>query len=303
LLSPFCGVQKCRALSPASAAEAHLEANAVERLSDAVLPKEHLPMSVIQSLSIVALRQLVGGACSVLGITGAGDKVVDFLTDRFTDHSQKLTTALQTANERAWKALEIALAGNSLWERCKVALARAEDKAFAQQVRTFLDVSPFKSQKDEHVQVFRKALKELRDARSKGLLTEGRLAFLELAREAGTFASFENPQVLLDAEWKVIDQTASELRGCPHLSNVLRARTRSAQNPAILKPSILAVGVRYYFRREVETDEELSRGLTFAKLEALGEAQETGFAALTKALTQQGERLGSSARKTGASAA
>jgi len=58
-------------------------------------------MGVFLNLSVVALRQLVSGACSVVGMGDSGEKVVDLLTNRFTDHSQKLTTALQTANDRA----------------------------------------------------------------------------------------------------------------------------------------------------------------------------------------------------------
>ena len=149
-------------------------------------------MGVFQSLSIVALRQVVGGACSTVGISG-GDAVVGLLANRFTDHSQKLTVALQHANERAWKTLEIALAGDSLWDRCKLAVTRTEDKAFAQQVRAFLDISPFKSQNEEHVQIFQVALKELRAARGRGALAGGGLAFGELAKQAGALARFEDP--------------------------------------------------------------------------------------------------------------
>ena len=250
-------------------------------------------MGVFQSLSVVALRQLVGGACSKVGAGAAADDVVKFLASRFIDHSQKLTNALQTANDRAWKALETALAGDSLWQRCKGLVANAEEKAFAQQVRAFLDISPFKSQKDEHVRILRDALKELRDARSQGLLTGSTPSFHDLAKQAGAFARFGDQQVQLDAEWKLIDQTAGELReSCPNLWRVLVIRPRSGQSPDVLKPSILAMAVRYYFRREVETDPELARGLVFGILEKLKESQEQGFARLSDALSRQGQRLG-----------
>ena len=51
------------------------------------------------------------------------------------------------------------------------------------------------------------------------------------------------------------------------------------------------IAVRYYFRREIETDKELFQGLVFTKVEALQEAQEKGFAALTDVLSRQGQRL------------
>ncbi len=87
-------------------------------------------MGIMQNLSSLALRQVVDGACAVVGVSGGGEAVVSFLSRHFTDHSQKLTAALQSANERAWKALEVALAGESLWDKCKIALASAEDQAF-----------------------------------------------------------------------------------------------------------------------------------------------------------------------------
>jgi hypothetical protein len=75
-------------------------------------------MSIFISLSSLALRQVVDGACAALGARESGEAVVGFLAERFTDHSQRLARALQQANDNAWKALEIALAGDSLWERC-----------------------------------------------------------------------------------------------------------------------------------------------------------------------------------------
>src|SRR5256885_12037313 len=100
-------------------------------------------MGTLLNLSVVALRQVVTGACQAVGgdLGGqAAGAVVAFLTERFTDQSGRLTEALRGANERAWKAVEIALAGESLWDRCKKALTSAEDRAFSQQVRAFLDV-------------------------------------------------------------------------------------------------------------------------------------------------------------------
>ena len=70
------------------------------------------PMATLQDLSAVALRQLVSGACNAIGSNLGGEaaeRVIDFLAERFTDHSQRLTKALLGANERAWKAFEVAL--------------------------------------------------------------------------------------------------------------------------------------------------------------------------------------------------
>jgi WD40 repeat protein/serine/threonine protein kinase len=242
-------------------------------------------MNIFFGLSSLALREVVDGACAAVGLQHSGEAVVGFLTERFTDQSQRLTAALQSANGRAWKAMEVALAGESLWDCCKVALSRGEDRAFREQVRAFLDSSPLTPASVTHADLFKKALQELRAARSRGLLTSGRLTPGELAREA--FARFSDPQDVLDAEWKLVEQAAGELREtAPNLCRILVARTRSGQ-----RPSILAVAVRYYFRREVETDTQLFQGLAFAKLEALQEVQDKAFAGLTDALARQGQLL------------
>src|SRR5262249_56351427 len=84
------------------------------------------------------VAQLAGGPVGEVALKGA----VQQLANHFVDHSERLTHALHRANERAWKALELALAGDSFWEKCQRALARSEDQAFHKQVRAFLDSIP-----------------------------------------------------------------------------------------------------------------------------------------------------------------
>jgi hypothetical protein len=49
--------------------------------------------------------------------------------------------------------------------------------------------------------------------------------------------------------------------------------------------------VRFFFRREVERDQQLFQGLAHARLEGLAEGQSAGFAELADALDSHGERL------------
>src|SRR4051794_21278799 len=101
-------------------------------------------MPISANLCALALRQLVGGACSAIGLApgeGAVEGAVGFLMRHFMDHSQRLNEALRQSNDRAWKALEVALAGDSLWDRCKLVLASGEEKAFRELVRPFLAVA------------------------------------------------------------------------------------------------------------------------------------------------------------------
>ncbi len=242
-------------------------------------------MSLFARMSTFALRQVAEGACAAVGIGASGEAVAGFLTDRFTDQSQRLNQALQDANDRAWKALEIALAGDSFWDRCKGAGSGREDRAFAQQVRAFLDATPLPelAGKDPFRQ---KCLQELRAARTNRMLAAAALEPRRLAQQTADFARFADPKSRLDAEWRVVVGMAGELKdaGCPSLGWLL------AQRPQHGTP-LLVVAVRYFFRRCVEEDQKLFQGLAFAKLDALSEAQEKGFAALTAALAAQGQRL------------
>src|SRR5262245_39941427 len=102
-------------------------------------------MSITQNLCALTLKGVVVGACKLVGIE-AGINTVDgvagLLTQRFVDHSQVLTRALQKASAHAWKALEVALAGDSFWDKCKLVFSSVDDKAFREQVRPFLDACP-----------------------------------------------------------------------------------------------------------------------------------------------------------------
>ena len=250
-------------------------------------------MSILIHLSTFALRHVVDGACSRIGLENLSerigdvmsDKVVDFLTARFIDHSQRLKEALEKSNKRTWKSVEIALAGDSFWERCKVLTSRAEDKAFGAQVRTFLDATPLPALAGK-TKFRQTVLDELRTAQKAGLLTGGALEPRELAKRAGAFARFSDPESLIKAEHQAHLEMADVVReaGYGNFAWFLE------QRPADGHP-IHVVGVRYFFRRAVEEDQQLFQGLAFARLEAIKDGQDGAFAALSEALTRHGERL------------
>ncbi len=238
-------------------------------------------MNLVQHLSVVALRQVLDGACKAVGFLGT-EAAVDFLTSHFIDHSQRLTRALHHAHQRAWQALEIALAGESLWSW----LDRTEDKALRRQVRAFLDVTPLAGLPGHGPEFRQAALRELRKVRKAKALAAGSLDPRELARQAGAFARFSDPQALLEAEWQAIDQLADDLRraGYKNLAHLLALRPAQG-------PSLLAVAVRYFFRRAVETDAELSRGLAWASWESIAAGQQKGFEELDAVLAEHGRQL------------
>src|SRR5262249_27159564 len=94
-------------------------------------------MSIFPHAAALALQPLVAGVSRALGLGQGPDAFDDlsrFLTDRLLDHSRRLPEALRRAHDRAWRALEVALAGPSF----AGALGRAEDAALRRQIEAFL---------------------------------------------------------------------------------------------------------------------------------------------------------------------
>jgi uracil-DNA glycosylase family 4 len=245
-------------------------------------------MAISQTVCALTLNQLVGGACNALGLNagaGAVEGVVGFLTRRFFDNSQALMEALEEAHTRAWKALEIALAGDSLWDKVKLTFSSGEDKAFRAQLQPFLNTCPL-AELNGRDQFRKDCLRELREARKQNLLIGGSVDPVALAREAGVFARFENPQNLVEAEFKALGQLAGDLRnvGFQNLAEFLSLRPRDGS-------PILIIASRYFFRRQVEDNPKLFQGLAFAQLETLKDTQESAFQNLYQFLTQQGDKL------------
>lgn len=246
-------------------------------------------MPILQQLSTLALKPLLDSACQALGLAGgaqAAERLVSFFTDRFTDHSQRLHQALSRSSERAWQALELALAGDSLWDRIKVGLARREDQQFREQVRAFLDATPLGNLAGHGPEFRQQCQRELRAARKQGLLTHDTLDARRLAQQSSDLLRFSDPQARLDAEWGVLEALAGELRQAnfPALAHFLTLRPQQ-------DASLLLAAVRYFFRREIERDQELFQGLTHVQLEGLSRGQEAGFDALAEALSRHGDAL------------
>jgi serine/threonine protein kinase len=235
-------------------------------------------MSLTEQLATLALTPVVEGALQALGQVGgehAVEAVAGFLGRHFLDQSQRLPNALGKANSSAWKAFEVALAGESLW----TLLDKAENKAFRAQVRAFLDDMPLPDLPGAGKEFRQQCLRQLRAARKAGLF-DGALDAEALARLAGEFARFANPEALLEAEAQVIAGMAEECRqaGYAGLGQLVALRIDARGTP------LLVAAVRFFFRREVETDPQLFQGLAWAKLEALQAMQERRFAGLAVAL-------------------
>jgi serine/threonine protein kinase len=240
-------------------------------------------------LSALALRGMVTGACQAVGFAAgeaAAEPVARFLSDRFVNHGQRLSRALEKANDRAWHTLEYSLAGESLWERCTSLFNRADDKAFREQVRGFLDSVPPALLAGDTPEFRRQALAELRQARKEGFLRVSSLDVRQLAHHAGRFAGYSNPLALLAAEKAALVEVASCFPG----DHYARLRKLLELAPSDGTPLITAA-VRFFFRREIEEDRELFQGLAFVILEQQGEALEVGFRNLGGLLEQHQDRM------------
>ncbi len=246
-------------------------------------------MSIMLHLSSLALRGAAAAAGEVVGIAGAGmvaDKVAGFLLERFVDQSQRLNRALARSTDRAWRAVELALAGNSWWDRCKLVVSSADERGFREQIQSFLAANPLDGVDGLGPNFRAQCLAQLQSARKAGLLKPAPPPPDRLARHVGSLARFGDPTSRLKAEHKVVVMIADELRkrGYDALATFLELRPASG-------PPVLAAAVHYFFQREVEEDRELFQGLAYSQLESLAQGQSAGVASLAGALDRYGERL------------
>lgn len=232
-------------------------------------------MEILRCLSVVALQQLVGDSARA---------VVDGFTKHFTDQGQALLQALRIASDRTWKALEIALAGESWWAQVKAALSNKEHQAFAGQVRDFLNAVPL-PELANHIEFRKQCLLELRQARDEGLLHAGTLSAAEVAGHAKSLVAAD-PSAVLKAQDGALQGIAERLKAGGKTSLAwLAALPYSSGAP------LLVVAVRHFFRLEVGKNSALSQMLTFSQLDNLTEGQQRGLRQLHDALTQNGQAL------------
>src|SRR5689334_18154341 len=147
-------------------------------------------MGIARFVFGMAVRPVVEGAAVHIGggvATAAVGPVMDFLAERFTDQSQRLNRALARANDRAWKALEVALAGEGCGPAC---------------------------------------LKELRAARKNGFLAPGVMSPPGLTEEARRFARFGDAAGMQKAEFDALARMGEEMAkaGYPNLGRLLQPR-------------------------------------------------------------------------------
>jgi formylglycine-generating enzyme required for sulfatase activity len=232
-------------------------------------------MALVANLVCFGLRQALGD-----GI----DRVLDTVGERFRDHSRALPRALARANDRAWQAFAVALAGDGTFEYLKVYFSNADARALREQVCPFLLHSA--AYLDQTPATFRKAcLAELHAARQEGLLSAEGITVAIAGQGTAAVPFAGQPQALIDGAHRAVKQLADDLAPrCPALAQLLR-------QPVPSGPPLLVAAFAFFFRREVETDEQLARSLTFDGLQHLSAAQAAAFTDMSKALSELGDRF------------
>lgn len=202
--------------------------------------------------------------------------------DQMTDHGQALPKALAEANDRAWQAVGLALAGDGLFERFKDLFRDGDLKGVRDQIKKFLDNTPT-GLETASAPIREKAAKEWHRLRQSNRLSATSIPPAMVARQAATLERYSSPAQLTSAAHRAVEETAIALREeGPNLAKLLTIA------PANGTP-LLASAFAFFFRRKVETNSELAHGLTFDYLRQLSERQERGFKELEASL---GEQLG-----------
>src|SRR5262249_35700224 len=105
------------------------------------------------------------------------------------------------------------------------------------------------------------------------------------AREAASFRRYGDPQGLIEGATQALTGIAGILAGnYPNLAWLLRTPTPGG-------PPLLAALYCFFFRREVERNDELALGLFFDQLQHLSASQAKAFGEVNLALVTLGDRF------------
>jgi tetratricopeptide (TPR) repeat protein len=239
-------------------------------------------MTVVGSLMAFGLRQVVGDcADQVVDYTGQfvpyAGPIFTAVRKRLTDHGQALPAALFRANDRAWQAVGLALAGDGLLDRVMDVFRDGDLKGVRDQIKKFLDQTPT-GMESASAGVRLKAAEEWRRLRKSGRLSAESLPPDELANQAAALDRYSDPTQLTAAAHRAAADTAAAVKEqAPHLAQLLTAAPPDGV-------PLLAVAFAFFFRRELETKAELFRGLASDTLRRVSERQERGFAELEESL-------------------
>ena len=206
-------------------------------------------------------------------LDASADHRLGAIKRQLADHAETLPRALARANDRAWEAVGLALAGDSRFGRIKDLFRDCDLKGVRDQIRAFLQQTPTGLEAASDA-VRAKATEEWLRLRKANKLSAGAVLPAELARRVASMERHGDPARMAAAAHRAVADAADALRpDAPHLAGLLTAA------PAGGTP-LLAAAFAFFFRRELETNPELARGLSFDFLRQISGQQEQGFALL-----------------------
>lgn len=235
-------------------------------------------MMIAEHLCALALKPLFDAACSATGLDRSTlGRVIDIVTAQLSDPSQRLPNALARSCERAWCALETAIAGPTWagWLGSFLTGGR-EQEALGRQIKAFIDQNPI-AEPGGPTWNRNDCLREIQEVRRKKLIRA----------TPSNLAQFAAPAFLVRSDDVAIQGLIGELQQAGYRSLVLLLQVR----PAVSGPPLLVLATRYFFRREIEQDSVLASSYQASLLEQLSSNQAARFLSLAAAFQQTGEQL------------
>src|SRR5262249_14413696 len=130
-------------------------------------------MSLIRQLSVLAVCQILGDRA---------DSILGFVGERFSDHGTRLEGALVKSNERAWRCLDGALAGDSFWDSARAMFTARDEQTLQRQIRAFLSSLSAAELPPGDAEAFRRlALADLKAVRKVGLVPGAEVSCRDVA--------------------------------------------------------------------------------------------------------------------------
>lgn len=213
------------------------------------------------------------------------ENVLDTIENRLTDHSKALPKALSKANDRAWEAVGLALAGDSWLGRIKDIFIDGDIKGIRDQIMGFLRQTPTGLEsRSAHVRA--KATEEWLDLRKAKKLSAELHSHTDIAIRAASMERIGDQVQIIAAAHRAVEDTAFTLQTeAPFLADLLIAAPPGGT-------PLLVAAFAFFFRREIETNPELANGLSFDFLRQICKQQEQGFALLDARTSGINDQLG-----------
>lgn len=236
---------------------------------------------VAGTLVAIAFRPFVGDAADGIGrAISSGPK----------DDLQRLMEAMAESQDKGWRALEIGLRGDSMFQKAGN-LFSSDNGAVQQQIKAFLAAYDEQDYDDEFApkitEEFKaKCLKELVTARKRGVIPGDAVPADRFSSETSVFPGAASPAEIRDAESEVLRYAGASLavNGFNNLSSYI------SMSPKDGSP-ILAIAVQYFFRRAVESDPALANLLQVQRLEKISDAVTDALEKLDDGFNTLGNRL------------